>query len=348
MKPEPSESSEENSLPPRQDPAKDLSANASSEEDLWDLDSPDTKKKPVENPVEPEISTPLPDLIPEPPSSEPATPPTKRIYKKAEPAKKTRKPPVPADAKKTSPRLDDTFDDLDNSDELLIDWEDDEISTPLDDLAPLENPVAAEADPTVEKTVEPVATAPAAEPTPPSLRPRLNLTSLERIGIIAVLFLLIGGGAFFYFQSINRLPNETDQVEARDFPIEGSRITVEEAQNYWRAPITTGPHPDAFRRGTSLLPVLEMEIEGGSGAVRIFFRDDLGEIVGDAISRRIDGAASLKIPATAGFDDIGMHAAYRTGQSKPWTVEVLEGPSVGAPSSEFKRLFKMPLSTYRR
>jgi len=337
MKPDPSESSEENSLPPEHGAAKDPSTKATSETDLWDLDAPETETKPVEPEISPEPAVSV-ESLPEPVAAEPERVSTKRIYKKPEPIKKTRRRPAPAGSKKVSPRLDDTFDDLDDSDELLIDWEDDEIS----------EPVRVEKETPAEKPVEvPVKeTAPVVEP--PSLRPRLNLTSLERIGVFAVLILLIAGGAFFFFQSINRLPSQTGVVEAEDFPIEGSRIIVEKSHNYWRAPITTGDDRDTFRRGTSLLPVLELEIESGAGAVRIFFRDELGEFVGDAISRTVNGATSLKIPATAGFDDIGMHAAYRTGQSKPWTVEVLEGPSVSAPSSEFKRLFQMPLSTDRR
>jgi hypothetical protein len=43
-----------------------------------------------------------------------------------------------------------------------------------------------------------------------------------------------------------------------------------------------------------------------------------------------------------------MHAAYRTGQSKPWTIQVLEGPSETAANAEFKKLFEINISTDRR
>ena len=56
----------------------------------------------------------------------------------------------------------------------------------------------------------------------------------------------------------------------------------------------------------------------------------------------------LQIAATAGFEDLGMHAAYRTGQSKPWTIEVLEAPSESAANAEFKKLFEINISTDRR
>ena len=56
----------------------------------------------------------------------------------------------------------------------------------------------------------------------------------------------------------------------------------------------------------------------------------------------------LVIPATAGFDDIGMHAAYRTGGTKPWTVEIYEAPSENASGKEFTKLFETHISTDRR
>jgi hypothetical protein len=53
----------------------------------------------------------------------------------------------------------------------------------------------------------------------------------------------------------------------------------------------------------------------------------------------------LNVPATAGFDDVGMHAAYRTGESKPWTVGVYEAPTEDAPGRDFKKVFEMDIST---
>ena len=70
--------------------------------------------------------------------------------------------------------------------------------------------------------------------------------------------------------------------------------------------------------------------------------------MGDAVTRTIKPGAPLQIAATAGFEDLGMHAAYRTGQSKPWTIQVLEGPSETAANAEFKKLFEINISTVRR
>ena len=80
----------------------------------------------------------------------------------------------------------------------------------------------------------------------------------------------------------------------------------------------------------------------------MFFRDQDGLVTGDAVTRAIQPGVPLQIAATAGFEDVGMHAAYRTGQSKPWTIEVLEAPSATSANAEFKKLFEINISTDRR
>ena len=160
--------------------------------------------------------------------------------------------------------------------------------------------------------------------------------------------LLVGGGATIFLGSLNRLPTEAIKAESTDFPIKGERVTISAATSYWRAPITDGPDADTFRRGTELLPVLELTASGGPALIRIFFRDQEGATIGDAMTRKIDGEGVVKIPATAGFDDPGMHAAYRTGESKPWTVQVWEITSGDASSGKSEKLFEMNVSTDRR
>jgi hypothetical protein len=180
---------------------------------------------------------------------------------------------------------------------------------------------------------------------PLSLRPHMGLTKVEKAGAITLLALLLVGGLVTYLFSVNRLPTESVRAKANDYPIKGARLVVDTAASYWRAPIVDGPTPDVFRRGTELLPVVEIAVSSGTGAIRVVFRNESRGTVGDSITRAASGKDLLKIVATAGFDDMGMYAAYRTGGDKPWTIEVLEGPSVDAPSAEFKRLFEMELST---
>lgn len=226
-------------------------------------------------------------------------------------------------------------------------------------LQPMPVDTPAEAEPETVAKTEPVPELPVADAddefspvvrensTPISLRPHLGLSKFERIGLIAlaVLLVMVAGGIFMY--SLNRLPTESKRAQANDFPIKGAHLTISSAESYWRAPITEGPDADTFRRETQLLPVLEMALSGGPAAIRVLFRNDDRVVVGDAVTRTVrDG--TVKIAATAGFDDIGMHAAYRTGESKPWTIEVYEAPTEETTGKDFKKLFELNISTDRR
>jgi hypothetical protein len=183
---------------------------------------------------------------------------------------------------------------------------------------------------------------------PVSLRPHLGLSKIERIGLVGLLVCLLAGGAGIFMFSLNRLPRESERAKANDFPIKGSHLIITSATSYWRTPIMEGPAPDTFRRGTQLLPVVELAVTGGPAALRILFRNEERAVIGDAVTRSVREAATLKIAATAGFDDLGMHAAYRTGESKPWTIEVYEAPSEDTAGTAFKKLFEMNISTDRR
>lgn len=187
--------------------------------------------------------------------------------------------------------------------------------------------------------------APAANVQPVSLRPTLGLSKVERLGMIVLAVLLVALAGVAYMFSLNRLPREAERVRAADFPIRGERVAIESATSYWREPVTDGANPDTFRRGTRLLPVLEMEVSGGPAAIRVLFRNEDRAVVGDVITRDVVSGVKLSIAATAGFDDAGMHAAYRTGESKPWTIEVYEAADRNAPGRDFKKVFEMNIST---
>jgi hypothetical protein len=176
------------------------------------------------------------------------------------------------------------------------------------------------------------------------LRPHLGLSRVERTGMIALVVLLLVGGLFAYFHSIHKLPSESLNAGSGDFPIKGAKITVDNARSYWRRPIDDGPNPETFRRGTKLLPVLVLDVAEGRGDIRVLFRNEERETIGDAVTRTIHGAGMMEIPATAGVDEIGMHSAYRTGGSRPWTVEVMELEG----GRDVKKLFEINISTERR
>lgn len=248
------------------------------------------------------------------------------------------------------------FDDLEQWDEPEAGPAGEEIPR---EIQPATVAPSAPAEPAVAKIAPPPAAPPADEldefspvvrenATPVSLRPHLGLSKVERTGLVALLVILLIAGGVIFFYTIHRLPTESARVKANDFPVKGSHVTILSADSYWRAPIMEGGNVETFRRGTRLLPVVDLKASGGPAAIRVFFRSSDGQAIGDAVTRSIQAGTPLQVAATAGFEDVGMHAAYRTGQSKPWTIQVYEAASENSPAQDFKKLFEMNVSTDRR
>lgn len=250
-------------------------------------------------------------------------------------------------------RVGDAFDDLDSWDEpTLVVAIQAKIQEPIvvqesipDSGLPLdaEPPVAVVEDDKEEFSNKPHTVA---EPVP--LAPKLNLNRIERISLGTLAALILIGGGMFYFNTISRIPAPTELTQSKDFPISGNKLTILSAVTYWREPITSGENADKVRRDTVLVPVVDLASSGGPAALRVFFRDDKGELVGDAVSRAAQGEMKFNLSATAGFEDFGLHAAYRTGQTEPWTIEVLEAPSEDSLPGDFRKIFEMNIAADRR
>ncbi|MFT3991895.1 MAG: hypothetical protein QM680_10850 [Luteolibacter sp.] len=178
----------------------------------------------------------------------------------------------------------------------------------------------------------------------PAAKPREKFSKLEKTGLISLLVLLIGALTFVVGFSISRLPSEQKLIGDDQFPVRGKTLTIQNAETFWRAPVTTGNHPDRVRLGTELIPVLTLKVQTQGSSLRVLFRDADGNIAGDGISRSISSSGTVEIAASVGFTDRGMHAAYRAGEGKPWKVEVYEGPSANAESGEFKKIFETHIS----
>jgi hypothetical protein len=190
---------------------------------------------------------------------------------------------------------------------------------------------------------------PANPSTPPlSLRPKLRLSLAERIGMLAlVLLLLVGAGAFLIL-TLQRLPKEDNTRFNIPFPVQGKLVAIQSATTYWRAPLSSGGQVDTFRRGTALLPVIELEGSANDALIRVFFYDGEGQPVGDAVTRPVRGNTKITLAATAGFDDPGLHAAYRTGLSPLWNIILYEGPPGATSASEFKKILEIPIASELR
>ncbi|MEI7908576.1 MAG: hypothetical protein WCK77_02965 [Verrucomicrobiota bacterium] len=182
---------------------------------------------------------------------------------------------------------------------------------------------------------------------PLSLRPHLNLSKVEAIGLLALSLVLLVGGYWVYDHSLSRVLRQAGQAPQISFPVRGTHVTVSSVDTYWREPVTIGSQAEA-RPGVVLIPVAEITLQGGPGAIRALVYNESGLSVGDPITRPVDGAATLILPATQGFEDVSMHAAYRTGQTKPWTLRIFEAPSADAQGKDFKKLLEIPISSTKR
>ncbi|MGJ8632813.1 MAG: hypothetical protein ACSHX7_02755 [Luteolibacter sp.] len=175
-----------------------------------------------------------------------------------------------------------------------------------------------------------------------------SLTKAEKIGIASLFAVLVLSSVLLIVYITDRAATAQAAKDAElELPVVGNSLTVTSVDTFWRAPVTSGSNPDIVRRGTKLIPVVNMTLEsnGKPIAIRVLFRDSLGIYIGDPINRRVKTEKTLSLAATAGFDDVGMHAAYRTEESPPWTVEVLEGSDINASSDKFTVLFETTIST---
>lgn len=368
MTPNPPSSSDGSSLPPRHRPNKGNLSKDTTEMDLWAFDDLEAPQAPV-----PAASKAGESVVPPPRTSEKQ----KSAKNKDAPApkgpgnpeliqvnvSKARSKSKAAGSSNRTSKADSDFDDLDH-------WED---TAPILAVVPAIKAPEPNALEPEKSFISPMPVAveeissPAAPVTEPgandgdefspviranavsiSLRPHLGLSKAERIGLSALLVLLLLGACFFMVYSLNRLPTESVRVKANDFPIEGKNIRIVSAESYWRTPVRDGKNSDTVRRGTEFMPVVKLTAGSGNAAIRVFFRDHEKEAIGDAVTRSLKEGQTLEIAATAGFEDVGMYSAYRTGESKPWTIEVYEAPSVNSANPDFKKLFEMNISTDRR
>lgn len=359
-----SPSSDDSPLPKKHRPSLGQLSQETTERDLWDFDSDMDEIEPQEAPpadADAAMQAPRKAEIPKAktkdgPSSVPEGEERIRVNVNRPKPKMRKGPPVEAGQ---APEQE--FADLDQ-------WEEAEDAA-AEKLRAKPPAKPAEPEPAPE-TTEPPAPAAAPEPAPAapepteedldefnphapadakpvSLHPHLSLSKFELTGLVGLVVALVAAAGIAYWFSINRIPDGSGSVTESDFPVAGELVTVKSAETYWRAPVTNGPDADTVRRGTRLIPVVKLHTQAKNATLRVVFRDDTGAAVGDIATREID-SDTMTFAATAGFDELGMHAAYRTGSVEPWTAEVLEGRPGATRGEDFTRLFEIEISAMRR
>lgn len=342
MTPNPPASPDGSALPPRHRPSMGNLAKDTTEQDLWAFDDIDPMAEEITERLskssEPKIPDPRePEKMKVRQLSDPATSKSTAYQDSIRVNVGKGLPKIQAPTTSGQSKPGSEFDDLDH-------WDERDAAAPISQTpAEIEIPVVAPTPPPPE--LEDEFSPPVRESaTPVPLRPRLNLTKVERLGLVTLCVLLLAGGGLAFLNTIHRLPTDSGRVKANDFPVRGHHLTINSAVSFWRAPKAS----DTARRSTQLVPVVDLTTSGGPAAIRVFFRNSNGDVIGDAVTRYLPAGAKLQVAATAGFDDVGMHAAYRTGENKAWTIEVLEAATENAPGPEFRRLFEMNISTDRR
>jgi hypothetical protein len=174
--------------------------------------------------------------------------------------------------------------------------------------------------------------------------PSVAFTKIEKIALLALCAICGFGAIFVLMHFSSTIPTRALIAEKIDFPVFGKIIKIMDANTYWREPLTTDGSGDVVSIESKLIPVLKLNLGSKSGAIRVFFRNDEGFVVGDSITRTLKGETELIISATAGFEDVSMHAAYRVGDGKDWIVQVFEGPSATAPVEKFHKVLEMEMS----
>ena len=175
-----------------------------------------------------------------------------------------------------------------------------------------------------------------------------KFSKLEKISLFAIASALFICSALAIIHLFKQIPVESEFSKKVSLPVNGKILSVTSIETYWRSPNKQGDNADIVKSGVILIPAIKIQVSGSSGAIRIFFRDSDGSLVGDSTTLPISGKQTLTISATDGFADMGMHASYRTGEDRPWIVQALEGPSVDAPIQKFKTLFTTEISTHIR
>ena len=172
-----------------------------------------------------------------------------------------------------------------------------------------------------------------------------SLKLIEKVCLFAILAALVATASLAVVHFSKEIPVESNISKKASLPVEGKLIRVTAIETYWRKPNMDGESSDIVRRGVKLIPSVKIQASGKSGAIRVFFRDSEGDLVGDSSTVAISGEETLHISATDGFTDVSMHASYRTGEKARWIIQAYEGPDIDAPIEEFHPLFETDIST---
>ncbi len=175
---------------------------------------------------------------------------------------------------------------------------------------------------------------------------RLNV--IEMASVVA--FLIVALAGLFIFRNLvhsgPRPENDaTPTLQSVDLPAQGDSLSINDIQAQWRA----GRPGEIVRVGVLRVPEVTVDLGGGSGFLRILYRDETGKIRGDIFvaevrNGQVNGKSTVTTVCSEGYENTMKLVECQAGRLDPWTVEVFESKAYDLPIDQWRSLafFGMP------
>lgn len=175
---------------------------------------------------------------------------------------------------------------------------------------------------------------------------KLNVFEMASVAAFLIVALI---GLFFFRGLVHSgdvpAKEEDTTLSSVAFPAKGSLLTVNGIDAIWRE-----PRPgEIVRPGAYIVPVADISLGGGTGFLRVLFRDEEGKIRGDALVTKVDGGkaagqGTYTAICSEGFVTSMKLVECQAGRLDPWTVQVYESKDYDMAIEEWTLItaFDMP------
>ncbi|MFT4639288.1 MAG: hypothetical protein ACI8T1_002613 [Verrucomicrobiales bacterium] len=178
---------------------------------------------------------------------------------------------------------------------------------------------------------------------------RLNVIEMASVAA----FLIVALIGLFGFRNLVHSGQQVEEVRqlslaSLDFPSKGELLTVADIKATWRA-----PQPgEIVRPDVLMVPEVSVQLSGGSGFLRMLYRDEQGKIRGDIMVQQItngsaNGGTTFTAICSEGYQNAMNLVECQAGRLEPWTVEVFESRDYNVTIDDWVSLarFEMPSGT---
>jgi len=190
---------------------------------------------------------------------------------------------------------------------------------------------------------------------------KLSALSLFEKGSLAALFLLLIISSFWITSVVTaQIPAFETSAKVK-LPHKSELLSITDIETYWRAPVREGESRDiGVSSNISLIPVARLALgpETKAQSIRLLFRDENGEFVGDPSTLRLsaDQFQATKEPnakikknevtvnSTSGFLHEGEIISYLSDTNFEWQLVVFESQD----GQNYQELLSIPISANRK